>query len=123
MARIIIVDDNEQVATVFQEILEIAGYEVERVTNVPEMLVKQISLPADLIVLDLVLGDNNSSGIVGALALRGVGYKGKVVAVTGGLDQTSQMLKDSAGIDGFLLKPVYGSELTAEVNRQLGDSL
>jgi len=123
MARVLVVDDNEQVAASFCEILRDGGYEVGVAHSAEEALLQESVLDPDLILLDLLLGEGNLTGSVVALALRGGGFGGKILIVTGGMDTTNSALRDKAkaAVDGYLLKPVTSAELLAEVKRQLGD--
>lgn len=118
MARILIVDDNEEVAELFLGILEEAGHQCEISGSAYGAAVRALqSTPFDLAIVDLVLA--GSDGVIAALAMRGLGFAGPIVVITGNLAEENSGLYRMAKFAGRLLKPVRPAELVAEVAKHL----
>lgn len=121
MKNILIIEDNDEVAAVFEAILTDAGYSVERSAAAYGAVLRALKTPFDLVLMDLLL--QGANGAVAALALRGLGFTGPIIIVTGGAMPIDQAAYDRAGFTGRLLKPVLPSELLAEVARQLDQEI
>lgn len=115
--RILVVDDNDDVAAVFTTILEDEGYEVHRSATAFEAIERALDNYYDLIIMDLLLQDTN--GVVASLALRGMSVDSPIVIVTGGLMSVDTRLYSRANFAGQLLKPVLPTELKNEVAKHI----
>jgi len=62
MAYIMIVDDDEDLAAAFAQVLRDAGHEVETETETGEALERMNRRPPDLAVLDVMFPENSSAG-------------------------------------------------------------
>lgn len=119
MAHILMIEDDDQVAAVFQEQFERDGHHVDRSAAAYGAVQRmtRAAVPYDLVLMDLLL--QGANGAVAALALRGLGYVGPIVVVTGGLMPLDAEVYKRAQFSGRLLKPVRLEELSAEVARHL----
>lgn len=117
MASILLIEDNDEVAEVFKEILQSAGHYVERSAAAYGAILRAVKMPFDIVIMDLLL--QGANGAVAALALRGLGMECPIIVVTGGLMPLDQTVYDHARFAGRLLKPVKPSELLEEIDRHL----
>ena len=82
MARILVIDDEEEIRTILRQTLEGAGYEVTAVPDGNEGL-KQYSLnPADVVITDLVMPEKE--GIETIMDLKRSFPGVKIIAISGG---------------------------------------
>jgi DNA-binding response OmpR family regulator len=89
MARILIIEDDPDIATSMAEILECAGHQVLGIANDEASAVKQIARSRpDLALIDIKLG-NHGDGVQTALRLK-ARHPVKVVFVSGYLDSRTQ---------------------------------
>ncbi len=119
MSKILIVEDDRELATLYEERLLEDGHQIDHAADAYEAIQQALStetLP-DLVIMDLALQGPN--GIVTGLALRGLGYAGPIIVVTGALLPVDQKLYDLVGFTGRLLKPMKLADLVAEIDRQL----
>ena len=117
MANILLVEDNDDVAALYVDVLEREGHKVHRAAAAYGALLRAVRVNYDLVIMDLLL--QGANGAVATFALRGLGLKAPILVVTGGAMPIDRELVERAGFAGVLLKPVKIDELVAEVNRQL----
>ena len=117
MAHILIIEDNDDIAELWRGILGQAGHSSERAAAAYGAAIRMTRGQFDLVLMDLLL--QGANGAVTGLALRGLGYAGPIVIITGGLMPIEKDVYERVGFAGKLLKPVGPKELTDEVNRQL----
>ena len=116
MTSVLVVEDNDEVANIFRAILEGAGYDVGRSSNGAEAITKATHAPYDLVLMDLMMS-HGIGGVEAARTMRGFGYTGSIIAITGAEQPRGD---DAAPFDGLLSKPVMPKDLLAEVKRVLG---
>jgi CheY-like chemotaxis protein len=115
VAHVLIIDDNDQVAELVKEALAGGGHTSERAAAAYGACLRAMHSHFDMVLMDLLL--QGANGAVAALALRGLGYDGPILVVTGNLMPIDQGLYDRAGFAGKLLKPFKLEELLAEVEK------
>lgn len=116
MAKILVIDDNELVRASTRTILESEGYAVDEAADGDIGLVRATSSAPDLILTDIVMP--NKEGIEMIRDLRGQGYRGPIIAMSGGgrLDATEILdLAGKLGADACIAKPFKKAELLAKV--------
>lgn len=118
MARVLLVEDDDQVASVFVEGLTDEGHAVERVVAAYDAFLVVLAKPYDLVLMDLAIPGVN--GVVTGAAMRGVGFSGPIVALTGNLLPVDQSVLDRAGFSGRILKPTTIQALLGEITKHLG---
>ena len=113
MARILIVEDDPDIAAGMSEILEGAGHQVLGIADDEASAVKQMARSRpDLALVDVKLKDD-SDGIQTAQHLK-KRYPVKVVFVSGYLDSYTQKRAVAAKPAGFVVKP-YSAQHLLEV--------
>lgn len=110
MAKILLIEDEDEIRRMLSEILIGAGYEVAQLTDFASLdeMDRQIQkLKADLILLDLSL-----AGLSGLELLRRLRTTSDtpVIILTGDSRESSELLAMGYGADDFVSKP-YKSEL------------
>jgi two-component system chemotaxis response regulator CheY len=84
MPSILVVDDEDQVRRLVRETLEQAGYLVMEARDGKEALQQHRLAPADLVIMDILMPDQD--GLETIAALRREFPDVKVIAITGGSD-------------------------------------
>jgi len=116
MSRVLIVDDEPQIARAVRVALAARGYEVDAVGNGETALERQASRPADVILLDLGL-----PGIDGVEVTRRLrGWSQVPIIVLSVRDaQDDKVAALDAGADDYLTKPFGMDELLARIRAAL----
>ncbi|WP_022851973.1 response regulator [Limisalsivibrio acetivorans] len=102
--KILIAEDNPVNQMVTKKIIEKLGAEASIAGNGVEAVKMAAGTSFDLILMDINMPE--MSGIEATLALRGRGYDRPIYAMTGDSGEEAEQELESAGIDGFLSKPV-----------------
>lgn len=117
MARVLIVEDHDEIAEMMAEVLEAGGYQVAIVASANKAAEAFVLEPFDLVIMDILL--RRSSGVTAALALRGLGFTGPIIAAHAGLQPVPGELYRRAGFAAELQKPFTLQDLPAIVDRLL----
>lgn len=125
MARILVIEDNDQVAALYADALLQEGHAVDRTMAAYGAVQRCVGTRYDLVIMDLML--QGANGAVGGLAIRGLGLstgwewaQAVPILVISGLQMPiDQEVYDRVGFAGQMLKPVHLHELVAEVEKQL----
>jgi DNA-binding NtrC family response regulator len=123
MAKILLVDDEEQLRSMLKIVLEDAGHEVEEAGNGKEAAEKYQRRPVELMVTDIVMPDEE--GIETIIKFRKSHPNAKILAMSGGgrkgrLDYLE--LAQKFGAHGTLAKPFSNSEFLTKVSIVLQQS-
>jgi CheY-like chemotaxis protein len=125
-AKIVIVDDDQDIRDTLQHILEGRQYTVITATNKEEGLEKVRAEKPDLTMLDVMMETWQDGFEMARILKKDPNLKGMpILMLTGVRDQTGIDFKSTAGdptwlpVDGFLEKPVEPNILLAEVERLL----
>jgi signal transduction histidine kinase len=112
-ARVLVVEDEQELAANLQGLLTSEGYEVQHAASVAEALAKIEQAPFDVAVLDLHLGE--ADGLTVLARLRQTSPHAAAVVLTGeaSIEHAVQALR--VGVDDFLLKPSHIAELKTSV--------
>jgi CheY-like chemotaxis protein len=121
MARVLIVDDDDQVRRVFRKALEAGGYQVTEAPNgrIGARLYRES--PSDLIIMDLIMPEQE--GLETITALRRDFPDVKIIAISGGGRGTATDYLSVARKLGAMLsleKPITPGGLLHEVDQLLG---
>jgi DNA-binding response OmpR family regulator len=112
MARILILDDEENILSLLSTILRLGGHEVVTANNQTDGhdILRRSAI--DMLLLDLRLGDLDGRDFFHRA--RGDGYSGAIVIVSayGALRAAREL-----GADGAIEKPFEPTELLAEIDR------
>lgn len=114
--RVLVVEDDTDVANVFSMILEYAGFHVSVANSVAAAMNSVTESLPDVIILDLMLSDMNGLELARYVRERKGGKHLPVIVVsgaTGGFQKNQAM---AAGVDLFLGKPIGVDDLLQAVS-------
>jgi len=114
--RVLVVDDDPNVAEVVTRYLEREGYEVETVADGLVAVDRATADPPDLVVLDLMLP--GIDGLEVCRRLRSLAPV-PVIMLTAKGDETDRIIGLDLGADDYLTKPFSPRELTSRVRAVL----
>ncbi len=114
--RVLVVDDDRNVAEVVSRYLEREGYEVEVVGDGRLALDRALATPPDLVVLDLMLP--GFDGLEVCRRLRALAPV-PVIMLTARGDESDRVMGLELGADDYVAKPFSPKELVARVRAVL----
>jgi len=117
MTRILVIEDNRNLATGLRNNLEIEGYEVEIASDGTSGLALARSSMPDLIVLDLMLPGMDGYRVLKTLRDDGTGVPVLILSARG--EETDKVLGFHLGADDYVAKPFGLLELLARVDALL----
>jgi DNA-binding response OmpR family regulator len=115
--KILIVDDEENILTIFRLVLESKGYKVDTASTAEEALAKVGLYKYNLCLLDLNLPDMHGTELVRQIHQVDPGMK--KLMVTGETSGADTRTAQDNGADGFILKPVNRAALVSAVEAVL----
>jgi len=113
MSRVLVVEDNVDLAYGLQNNLEIEGYEVRVAENGETGLRQATTFEPDLIILDLMLPDLDGYRVL--QHLRKTGVLTPVLILTARGEESDKVLGFRLGADDYVTKPFGVMELLARV--------
>ena len=116
MSKILIVEDEESIADLEKDYLELSGFEVEVANDGQTGLEKALSGDFDLVILDLML-----PGVDGFEICRKVRAEKntRIIMVSAKKDDIDKIRGLGLGADDYMTKPFSPSELVARVKAHL----
>jgi two-component system, OmpR family, response regulator len=117
MAKILLVEDDREIATAVQDVLELDKHRVETVIDGEDALARLAVNEYDLIVLDM--GLPGISGIEVCNAFRFRGGSSPILFLTANDSIKGKESGFAAGADDYLTKPFHMRELTMRVKALL----
>lgn len=123
MANILIVDDDPTIQLIAGELLKAEGHAVVHAGDGVEALKALVSIPADLVVLDMLMP--NMDGLETIMAMRRSHPSVKILAISSGGPMGPDDLLRTArlfGADDTLAKPLVFSTFGATVERLLSQA-
>lgn len=121
MARILIIDDDVTIQTVFQRFLIGKGYEVSVASDGRKGLRRLDEENIDLVITDIMMPETDGLEVV--MAIRGKGWDIPVIAISGGMHAMPMDFLPMAkkfGACKVLYKPIEMDDLLAAVEEVLG---
>jgi DNA-binding response OmpR family regulator len=115
--RLLIVEDNEKLATLMASLLRHNLYSVDRVANVEDARSAIEIIDYDLILLDLSLPDGDGGEIL--RSLRREGQATRILVATARADVVQRVETLNDGADDYLVKPFSLDELLARIRALL----
>jgi DNA-binding response OmpR family regulator len=115
--RVLVVEDEQDIAFPLVRTLEREGYDVTWVQNGKDALAQLGRAPADVVILDLGLPDMD--GLEVCRAARDAGFAGGIMIVTARGDEMDRVVGLDYGADDYLAKPFGLAELQARVRALL----
>lgn len=122
MAKILIIDDEEQVRSFMRKILQLSGHEVIEASNGKMGLKLYSDNPADLIITDLIMPEKE--GIETILEIKGSDPAAKIIAISGGgqvLAEDYLSLAKGLGAFSTISKPFSRAKMMEVVKAALED--
>ena len=116
-AKILIIEDDANLAAGLEYNLVQAGYDAARADNGPDGLKQALADPPDLIILDLMLP--GLSGMEVLTALRGSGSTVPVIILSAIDDETEKVRGFDLGAVDYVTKPFGVAELLARIRTRL----
>ncbi len=120
--RILVVDDNEDAATLIAKLLSRDGHEVEVAFSGEDALEKGKERNPDLILLDLGMPGMNGYETFDAIRKKDWGRDIPIAALTGWGQEEERRKTSEAGFDGHLVKPLSSQGLREALNTLTGES-
>ncbi len=116
MSRILIVEDEESIAELERDYLELSGFEVEIAADGPSGLQAALEKPFDLFILDLML-----PGMDGFTLCQKIREKKDtpILVVSAKKEDIDKIRGFGEGADDYITKPFSPSELVARVKAHL----
>ncbi len=115
-ARIIIVDDEKEIADLIEVYLRNEGFEVRKYYNATDALACIAAEEIDLALLDVMLPDGNGFSICQQIREH---YTFPVIMLTAKDDEMDKITGLTLGADDYITKPFRPLELVARVKAQL----
>lgn len=117
MQKILIIEDEPEMAKSLRDNLEHEGYEVDTALDGNEGLKKTLHYHFDLILLDIMLPD--ISGFDVCRTLRRRGTETPVIMLTAKAEEIDKVLGLELGADDYMIKPFSLRELLARIRANL----
>src|SRR5208283_5678344 len=112
LARILVIEDDEDVARLEQTVLERAGYDVRVTGSGAEGLELADTVKPDVIILDVGLPDISGLDVCTSLSNSNNAF---ILMVSGHSREQDILLGLGLGADDYITKPFSGNELVARV--------
>lgn len=116
MKRILLIEDDPEIAHLLQLELGDAGFEVDWAPGGMSGLVRLREAPPDLVILDLGLPDLDGGEV--ARRIR-VGAEVPIIVLTAADSVERKVTLLSGGADDYIVKPFHPAELLARIQVQL----
>lgn len=114
--RVLIIEDDESMASTMGQVLRRAGYRAEHLPAADDMIDKLLEFRPDVLLLDLQLpGCNGAELALIARQLPGFSTM-PILYVSGEHDPGSQIAALKCGADGFIVKPVRPRDLIGRID-------
>lgn len=118
MASILIIDDNSEIRGLLRAMLERNGYQVSEAVNGKEGVAQYRAMPADLVIVDIMMPVQNGLGTI--MALMQEFSDARVIAMTGATgDQNKLDVARLIGARYALQKPFSMQAMLARVEYEL----
>ncbi|NVB79105.1 MAG: response regulator [Kofleriaceae bacterium] len=117
-ARILVVDDDPDIIVITRAFLEPYGYQVVSVLDSDQAIALAKTQHFDLVLCDV--GMPKRSGLDVCEMLRGAGYRGRIVVMTGWETWRVKADRRAGNFDTLLAKPFVGADLLKVIDSVLG---
>ena len=119
VARIIVIEDQEDLAELYEAALRKSGYEVIKAYTGEEGVAEFEDRGADALLLDMTLPEMH--GTVTLQRIRSLDARVPVIVVTGESSAETRAQSERLGVHRYLSKPVDYDELTRVIRHALSD--
>lgn len=115
MNKLLVVDDDPEIASLLSELLELEGFEVETANNGMQALEK-FDMSFDLILLDIMMPEMNGLNVLSQIRSK---FTVPVIFLTAKDNEYDKIIGLELGADDYILKPFNDRELIARINALL----
>lgn len=119
MSRVLIVEDDTDIAALIAHYLEKAGHTPETVGDGSEALARAADSPPDLAILDVMLPSLSGLDVCRALRAREQTSALPIIMLTARDEESERILGLDCGADDYMTKPFSPNELLARVRALL----
>jgi DNA-binding response OmpR family regulator len=116
LARVLIVEDDDQLAALLEEYLGMHGFALWRAASGDEGVARIMELQPDLVILDLMLPGANGLDVCRRVR---PGYSGAILMLTASQSEADHVAGLELGADDFVHKPIEPRVLLARIRSQL----
>jgi len=120
MAKILIVDDDQQVTALFEKFLSTKGHHVISVNDSTKAVEAALKVKPDLFILDLMMPEPDGFKVCRLLRKFPEFVDTPILIVTASNADDSKVIAFGAGADDYLTKPFMISELGDRVRKLIG---
>jgi DNA-binding response OmpR family regulator len=119
VARVLVAEDDPDIAALIRHTLERAGFAVDARTTGPEALAYARAQPPDLVVLDLMLPGMDGLLVCQALRQEAATARLPLIMLTARGEEADRVRGLELGADDYLVKPFSPKELVARIHALL----
>ena len=116
MTRILVVEDEDDIASVLVDYLQHAGYQAERASDGEQALARMLQSPPDLTLLDIMLPRLDGIEVL-RRAREHTAHP--IIMLTARIEEVDRLLGLELGADDYVCKPFSPRELVARVRAVL----
>ena len=116
MSRILIIEDEPDIASVLQDYLRHAGYETEHAADGRDGLDRMLASPPDLTLLDVMLPRLDGLSVLREARAR---TSHPVIMLTARIEEVDRLVGLERGADDYICKPFSPREVVARVRAVL----
>lgn len=119
MARVFVIDDEEDVVDLLKTVFASRGFEVETATDAEAALARVLAEPPDLLLLDLMMPGLDGFEFLRLLRQHPDGASIRVVIVSARTQISDQLQSLQLGADAYVCKPFSPQDLLRQVEHLL----
>ncbi|MEA2453144.1 MAG: two-component system, OmpR family, phosphate regulon response regulator PhoB [Actinomycetota bacterium] len=116
MARILVVDDNDDVRQLVKSVLVEEGHNVQLAANGETALTTMKNNPPDVVILDIMMPDVDGYTVLKRMTEEGLKKRTKVLVLTAKIAEADWLRGYRLGADQYLTKPFTMDELIRTLN-------
>lgn len=121
MPRVLLIDDEPEVTSIFGRFLETAGMDTEAAASGEEGLQKAFSSQPDVVILDIMMPDITGYEVCRRLRQDPRTTRTAILIMTARGQMVDQQMAFRVGADAYMTKPVRRSELVEAVEELIAD--
>ncbi len=119
--RVLLAEDEPNIAELLRFLLGRAGFEVETETNGSAALASALASPPAVVILDVMLPGLDGLEVLRRLRADPRGRSTRIVVLTAKGQRADRQAALDGGADAFITKPFSNADLVAAVRRLAGD--
>ena len=119
MARVMVVDDEEDLRNLVKMVMEKEGFEVESAEDGNDFLKKVDRFQPDIVILDVMMPGPSTKEILQKLREKGVDSKIVLLTVVRFSSEEIKKLSEMGNVVGYMTKPFDIPELISEINKHV----